>query len=598
MIREKLQDYYTELESKIEPIEEYKLGEKIGEILDAKKEKITEKEELAEYIAFQFMSNYPNKDTGWNTYHGPLFVLPNDKGQFVEFPSIKQIDEEIIEYWKKRANDSKHFILTNRYADLAFDFEPVVLNKGIDFLMAQKVIDSAIEICNLNLDDGLGCKSKLERALSLAIQINDSLRIQKLKDIIITTENKYAEDDKPGLWGYAFEWLILDDKTGKIILSDDEKIKLLTNLEERLMRLMDVEDPDPWHVECTIKLLAPYYSNNNDETNLKRILDNFETAYRKNKYANSDGMLISNYLEKLIDIYLEYSSFKFAKDARVRIVNELSNLGDRGKFAMHEISAEVEIKNEDIEKFITSIFGTDNSEILEKIIAKIAVNFILRKKAIEDQLNNLSKNHPLIYLVEHTMFSEENYPVVKYGSINEDYDKHLLENFSRNLHFQAVFLRIAFKKVCESYTPEKVSEVLFLSPVFKSEDKDYILRLLKSFWGKDYLSTCCLSIPLIEDAIRNLFRINNRTYIKPNKEGGYDVQSLNSLLEEGLIKHVFQAMGENVEYYFRVLLTERIGWNLRNNFAHGINKKLFESEDVANRLIHVLICLSLIRLKK
>lgn len=597
MIRKSLQDYYSELENNIQPIEEYVLGEKIGEILDAKKEKLTEKEELAEYTAFQFMANCPNKNTGWGTYHGPLFVLPNDKGQFVEFPSIKQIDQETLEYWKKRASESKHPILANRYADLVFDFEPVVLNKGIDFLMAQKVIDSTIEICDKNLDDGLGCKSKLERALGLATQINDTPRIQKLKDVIITTESKYAEDDKPGIWGYAFEWLVLD-KIGKIVLSEDEKIKLLTDLEERLRRLMAIDDPDPWRVECAIKLLAPYYLTNHDETNLKRVLDNFETAYRKNKYANSDGMLISNYLEKLIDIYLEYSSFQFAKDARVRIVNELSNLGDRGKFAMHEISTEVEIKNEDIEKFVTSIFGIDNSELLEKIIAKIAVNFILRKKAIEDQLNNLSKNHPLTYLVSHTMFSEENYPLVKYGPIDEDYDKHLLENFSRNLHFQAIFLRIVFKKVCESYTPEKVLEVLFLSPVFKTEDKDYILRLLKSFWDKDYLSTCCLSIPLIEDAIRNLFRINNRTYIKSNKEGGYDVQSLNALLEEGLIKHVFQAMGENVEYYFRVLLTERIGWNLRNNFAHGINKKSFESEDVANRLIHVLICLALIRINK
>jgi hypothetical protein len=66
----------------------------------------------------------------------------------------------------------------------------------------------------------------------------------------------------------------------------------------------------------------------------------------------------------------------------------------------------------------------------------------------------------------------------------------------------------------------------------------------------------------------------------------------------GLVKAVFKTMGGDIEYYLRVLLTERIGWNLRNNFAHGINKKLFESEDVANRLVHVLICLSLVRSNK
>lgn len=594
MIRKTLQDYFTELDNKIEPIEEFVLGEKIGVILNAKQEKLTDKEELAEYMAFQFMAHYPNKETGWGTHHGPMFVLPNQQGQFVEFPSIKLIDQEILDYWRKRAGECKHPILAYRYADLVFDFEPVVLSKPIDFTMAQKVVDSALEICASSLDDGLGCKDKLERSLGLAIQINDTARIQKLKKTIITTESKYAEDDKPGLWGYAFQWLVLD-KTGKVTMSDDEKNKLLTDLEDRLKRLMDTDDPDPWRVECTVRLLAPYYSAKQDEQNLKRVLDDFEASYRKNKYANSDGMLISNYLEKLIDIYLEYASWQFAKDARARIVNELSNLGERGKFAMHEISTEIKIENKDIEKFVNSIFGADNADPLEKVVARLAVNFILRKKSVEDQLNDLAKNHPITYLASHFIASEEGYPIVKFGPINEDFDKHLLENFSHNLHFQAVFLRIAFEKVRELYTPEQFAETLFLSPVFRPEDKDYIAKLLKSFWDRDYLTTSCLSIPLIEDAVRNLYRINNQTYIRQNDDGGYDVLSLDKLLSRGLIKGIFQTMGENVEYYLRVLLTERVGWNLRNNFAHGINKKLFESEDVASRLIHVLICLSLVR---
>ncbi len=597
MIRKSLQDYFADLERKIEPIEDYVLGEKIGEILNAKQEKLTDKEELAEYIAFQFMAQYPNNNVGWGTYHGPMIVWKNDQGQFTEFPSIKQVDQEILAYWRKRADECKHPILAYRYADLVFDFEPVVLNKSIDFTVAQKVIDSAIEICNSGLDDGLGCKDKLDRSLGLAIKINDSTRIQGLIETVITIEKKYTEDDKPGLWGYAFQWLVLD-KTGKIIIKDDEKNKLLADLEDRLKRLMALEDPDPWCVECAVRLLAPYYSATKDEENLKRVIDNLEAAFRKNKYANSDGMLVSNYLEKLINIYLEYISFQFAKDARARIVNELSNLGERGKFAMHEVSTEIKLTKDNIDKFTSSIFGENNSNSLETVIARIVGNFVLRKQSVVDQLNNLSKDHPLMYLVGHVMASEEGYPIVKFGPINDDYDKHLLENFSRNLHFQAVFLRMAFEKIRQLYTSEQFTEAILQSPVFRAEDKSYISKLSKSFWDKGYLTTCCLSIPLIEDAVRNLYRINNHTYIKPNDEGGYDVLSLDQLLSRGLIKAVFRTMGENIEYYLRVLLTERVGWNLRNNFAHGINKGIFEGEDVANRLIHVLMCLSLVKKQK
>ncbi len=589
-----LVEYFKEIESELEPMDEHVLAEKIGVILDAKNKKIENKEDLAEHIAFNFIPHYSNKETGWGTYYGPFFVLPNGRGQMVEFPSIQQIDQEIINHWKNRSETCKHPILVNRYADLVVDFEPRILNNKLNFSMAQKTIDSAIEICEKKLDDGLGSQDKLRRALTLALQINDNQRIDKLKKVIIETENKYAEDEKPGLWGYAFRWLVLDN-SNKIKLTSQEENDLVTHLESRLTRLMSVEDPDPWKIENILALLAPYYSTNIDATNLERIIGNFESACRKNKYANSDGMLVSNYLEKLIDIYLTYSKFQFAKDGRIRIVNELNNLGKKAKFGMNTISTEIMITNDEKSQFLNGIFGENSEYSLEKIIVNLANNFILRKKTVVDQLSDLSKNHPILYLMGHVMASEDGYPIVKFGSLEEDYDKHLLENFSQNLHFGAIFLRFAFDKLKDLHTPEDVVDILFMSPVFCSDDKNYILKLFRALWNKDYLTTSCLSIPLIEDSVRNLYKVNNETYIKTNDLGGYDVYSLKQLLEKGLVKVVFRHIGEDVEYYFRVLMTERVGWNLRNNFAHGINIRSFENEDVANRLIHVLFCLSLVR---
>lgn len=597
MIRKALQDYFSELDTKIEPIEEFVLGQRIGEILNAREEKLTDSDELAEYIAFQFMADYHNKETGWGTYYGPMMVMKNDQGQFVEFPSIKLIDELMITYWRNRFAKAENPLLAYRYADLVFDFEPKVLNKIIDFQVAQKIIDSCLEICEKNLDDGLGCRQKLERALSLAVQINDANRISRLIKVIIDTEDKYAEDDKPGLWGYAFRWLILS-KNDRVAVSDEQKNKLIQDMEDRLQRLSSLEDPDPWRIENAVLVLAEYYAGLKDSINLERVVALLEAGFRKNKYANSDGLLITNYLEKLIEVYSQYASFDFAKTARQRIVTEMSNLGDRGKFAMTEISTEVKVSNEEIKKFIDAIFGTDKSDKLEKIVAKIAVNFVLPKKGVETQLNNLAKDHPLMFLVGHVIMSEDGYPIVKFDSLNHDYEKHLLENFSKNLHFQSFFFRMVMDKLRSDYTPEQVLETIMASPAFKTEDRDYILKLLKSFWDKDYLVTSFLGIPLIEDAVRNFYRINNQSYIKNNDDGGYDVQNLDTLLGRGLIKVAFQSMDENFEYYLKVLLTERVGWNLRNNFAHGINKKEFGSEDVAGRILHVLLCFSILRKKE
>ena len=208
MIRKELKDYFDQLEADIKPVDEFSVGERIREILNVKEEKITEKQELAEYIAFKFLPDYPNKETSWGTYYGAMFILPNKEGQMVEFPSIKQVDDEILSYWRERAETSKHPSLICRYADLVVDFEPAVKRTGIDYKLAQKVIDSTIEICSKNLDDGLGCKTKLKRALAVAKQINYSDRLENLKRSIIETEDKFAETDKPGLWGYALTSLL------------------------------------------------------------------------------------------------------------------------------------------------------------------------------------------------------------------------------------------------------------------------------------------------------------------------------------------------------------------------------------------------------
>lgn len=51
-------------------------------------------------------------------------------------------------------------------------------------------------------------------------------------------------------------------------------------------------------------------------------------------------------------------------------------------------------------------------------------------------------------------------------------------------------------------------------------------------------------------------------------------------------------------FYFRLVLTEKLGMNLRNNFAHGLEKSTFFSREASDRLFHILLCLSLVKENK
>lgn len=593
MIREELKNYFENVESSQRPLEVFDIAQNIKNILKFQEEKTTDEQELAELFAFQFVPKIDDHDAGWGIYYGPMLVLRNDRGEMIEYPNIKDVNDAMLAYWRGRARTSKHPVLVSRYADLVAAFEPKLKRTKLDREMVQMVIDSTIDICNMRLSSDIESKVQLKRSLQFAANFNDQKRLEKLKSCIIKAD-EIAEDDKVGLWGYAFQWLVLDNRKN-VLLSAEEISRLIQNLETRLARSLTAEDPDPWRIEHGAKLLAEYYFSIRDEAALESVLKKLEDAFRTNRYANSDGLLVVNYLEKLIGIFHRYAEFNFARQAERRTVTELSNLGEKGRFEMQQFSVTVPIKKEDADFFIELIFGKGYQTRIEEIVFRLAINFVPSKNAVSVQFKDLCRQHVFKYLVGHVVVSPDGYPIAKYGSINEDFDQHLLQHFSEILHFESYFLSLAFEEIRKRFTTKDLFGVLKASPLFRAEDRDYINHMLRSFWKRDYASASSLMIPLIEDAIRGIFKMNRVSYIKANTDAGYDVLPLNNLLHHELLKDVFGDFGENVQYYFQVLLTEGIGWNLRNNFAHGINKQALLSEVVANRLLHVLLCLSLIR---
>ena len=172
-MNKKLLKYFNSINSKVEQLDELAIAEKIKSILTTDGQVITDKSDQAEYIAFYFWANDNEDSKKQNRYYFPMMSGTTKDGIIAEFPDTKIVDNEVIEYWKERATTSKHPFLVNRYADLVVDFQKRTQDGKFDYLMAQKVVDSVMQICNQSLDDGLGCKQKLKRALFLSASIND-----------------------------------------------------------------------------------------------------------------------------------------------------------------------------------------------------------------------------------------------------------------------------------------------------------------------------------------------------------------------------------------------------------------------------------------
>jgi hypothetical protein len=515
----------------------------------------------------------------------------------VKYPSIRRVDQEMLEYWTKRAKESKNPILSSRYADLVVDFSSKVLSKSTDVDLFQIVIDSNITICEKSLADPLDCKTKIKRALILAIQINDKTRTNKAKDTIIKLEKDIAIDDKPGLWGFAFKWLILDFSK-KINLEDKEKNELINEIEERLKR----EEKNPWLAENAVSLLAEYYAKEKDEENLMRVLGVLEKSLKTNERSNSDALLKTHAYEQIHEIYRKYaSSFAEAEKANKRLSQEIGQLDLDWDKSLKEISVETKIKHEDIENYLKGIFGENKDDKLEMVMAKIAISHLPKKDAVKKQLDDISSKHPIQFLCTKQIISDDGVPIDKLSTLDEDYDNHFQSYALQYMQFGSFFLSLTMDELRKQFSKEKILEYFEKAVVFENENQEYLKRAISAYWDEDYLVASHLFNPLIESGIRELVKICGGLILKlkPNGLSGYDNVLLGGLLKnDQIFENVFSKSGHNVLFYFRLVLTEKLGMNLRNDFAHGLGKKKFFGRDASDRLFHILIWLSVVRKKE
>ncbi len=574
---------------------EHDIAKEIKEILKKDEKYEPTKEDIAEQMAFDFMAEYLNDNSGWGTYHGPMFVLPNDKGQMVEYPSIKRIDQEMLKYWTKRAKKSKNPILSSRYADLVVDFSQKVLSENANIDLFQIVIDSNIIICEKSLAEPLDCKTKIKRALILAIQTNDQTRTSKTRDAIIKLEKDIAIDDKPGLWGFAFKWLLLDFAK-KIILKDEQKNELVNELEEKLKRIGE----DPWLAESAVSLLAEYYANEKDEKNLMRVLSVLENSLKTNERSNSDALLKTHAYEQIHEIYRKYASrFSEAEKANKRLSQEIGQLDLGWEKSLKEISVETKIKQKDINDYLKGIFGKDKNDKLEMVMAKIALSHLPKKDVVKKQLDDVASKHPMQFLCTKQIISDDGVPIAKLSTLDEDYDNNFQSYALQYMQFGSFFLSLTMDESRKQFSKEKIFEYFEKSVVFENENKEYLKQAIYAYWDEDYLVSSHLFNPLIESGIRELIKICGGLVLKPNGLNGYDNVLLGGLLKnDQIFENVFSKSGHNVLFYFRLVLTEKLGMNLRNDFAHGLGKKKFFGRDASDRLFHILIWLSVVRKKE
>ncbi|MGC8552524.1 MAG: DUF4209 domain-containing protein [Phycisphaerae bacterium] len=97
----------------------------------------------------------------------------------------------------------------------------------------------------------------------------------------------------------------------------------------------------------------------------------------------------------------------------------------------------------------------------------------------------------------------------------------------------------------------------------------------------------------MEQALRVILKLSGGATYKPGRERGtFCLRTLDELLRDQLVVDV---ISDDVALYFRVVLTDQRGWNLRNHLLHGILPPSSLGYASSDRLLHIMLLLGGLR---
>ncbi len=585
--QKKLREVLQSFDERTDPFYEHKIENAVNQLRMKLKENDEEPNEklIAEIMAFGFCENYRNESTGWGTYFGPMTVMPNGEGQMMESPSIQRVTINTLEYWSLRAQEANHPILKARYAGLVWDFSQTVTGQQGDPDIARICVDAIIQVASRRLHKfETDTITKLERALSLALSLNDTKRSEKVRDAIIEYEESIAEDNKLGLWGFSFD-LLVENKG--IVLPNDLKEKIISELEERLGRVSNVSGNsiDQFAAEAVAIRLARYYRRLDKRADVKRVLLKYGNAFLK--VAKSAAAIVgSAWLQKVHSVYLDFGMRAEAE----KIAVQIRLIAEKCKDEMAVFSHETTISKKEMDEHVESIIGNG----LTTALTRIAFNYVPKRETVVDQIKELSKQHPILYIMPQTLQDDKGRPVAHIGPLAEDLDGHVIRQMSMNMGMSAIFLHQVVEELQKKYQPsvEETTAFLYKSPVFEEGKRTIIEAGLRSYFQQDYIAAIHMLIPQIEAAIRVLLEILGGSTYRKGRHKGLFLKTFDELLRQEMI---VQSLQEDVSHYLRVLFTDPRGWNIRNSVCHGITPANSFTPAVADRIFQSLLLLGHLR---
>ena len=579
---ERLADLLARMDHDPAPVEEHKLERPLNALRRALNERgeaiVAELE--AEVIAFGIWRAH-DESSAWAGYFGP----PWQEGM------LGLITAAMVDYWRERARATPHPVLRARYADLSWEIPKGKRISGArpDADMARVAVDAYLEaIQRHRYSETSDAADASKRALELALSLRDAELIQRARDGLIALDQEIATDEHPGLW-LAFDVLV-EPPNKSVPLSKEQRDGLVRDMEDRLARFLagPANEYHPTGAEAAALRLAAHYRRLGQKDDVARVLRAYEDVVRR-MHGTAAPLVV---VHSLTNLYAHLKTFELHEEADA--LNDLQRVvGEEAMKDMKEISVSHEVPRETIEAHFDALLAGSASDALNRI----AVHYIPHRGEVENQLRELAQNAPISFLVSHAIVDDQGRTVAEVGPLEHDLEGNVLKQMGQNLGLSVPWLREAMARGFDRglFSVSVLLEHLMGSPLFSESRRKVLENGLDAYARGDSIAAIHVLVPQIEEGIRQLAILLKAPLYAQRRGGGFHARLLDEFLRDSTIG---ATLTEHVTTYFRALLTDPRGWNIRNDIAHGRAPESMMQMPIADRVVHALLVLALIRLRE
>jgi hypothetical protein len=462
---------------------------------------------------------------------------------------LAMIPDEVLDLWARAARVAPKAVVRARFADLLWERR----YGERPYEWALIAIDAYLAVPSDDFGGRMEQVDSLHRALDLAARLNDAPR----RDLaiaglvgLVEADLERGPDAAPGVVVTPIE--LLAERP-----ADQQPSALLELLERAIARFGD----DPWLMEAMLDIKAHL------------VLDDERAAVREAQVAAfvaaaaaEQGLKGFGLLHHALELAMEHGLSDAVDDVRVQIQSIPEE-----SLELHEVSGEVEVPAEQIERLISAAVGDD-----DLLTALNRFGNYLPTGRVEDNrqhIRDLAREFPLTrQILTPTIIGPDGSIIANINHDNRE-EFQLVEHEALAIRFFAVMATEVLERLRQRYVNDGVSEDLrselvefFTTELITAETADRIARAVELYFSDDFDSAASVLAPRLERIVRDMARALGLPIIRaPQGASPGGVRMLGDLLRalEGRIDPSWHR-------YLSCLLATPTGINLRNRISHGL----------------------------